>query len=89
MGWRSPAARLARGRVVASTEADQDWLGMWRVKMPDGHLTDMVNRTRARDAALTLAAADLNMQETALEARTCALPSRSRLIFSQNESLAL
>ena len=34
---------------------DPDWPKMYRVRRPDGSLTDMVNLTRARDAATTLA----------------------------------
>jgi hypothetical protein len=30
---------------------DGDWLGMYRVRRPDGSLTDMLNLSRARDAA--------------------------------------
>ena len=30
---------------------DRDWPGMYRVRRPDGSVTDMVNLTRARDAA--------------------------------------
>ena len=30
---------------------DPDWPGMYRVQRPDGSLTDMVNLTRAKDAA--------------------------------------
>ena len=30
---------------------DTEWLFMYRVRKPDGTLTDMVNLTRARDAA--------------------------------------
>jgi hypothetical protein len=30
---------------------DQEWPGMYRIRKPDGRLTDMVNLTRARDAA--------------------------------------
>jgi hypothetical protein len=30
---------------------DPDWPAMYRVRRPDGSLTDMVNLTRARDAA--------------------------------------
>jgi hypothetical protein len=35
---------------------DPDWPAMYRVRRPDGSLTDMVNVTRARDAADALAA---------------------------------
>ena len=31
--------------------ADKEWRGMYRVRSPDGRLTDMVNLTRTRDAA--------------------------------------
>jgi hypothetical protein len=34
---------------------NRDWPKMYRVRKPDGSLTDMVNLTRARDAARTLA----------------------------------
>ena len=30
---------------------DKEWRGMYRVRKPDGRLTDMINLTRARDAA--------------------------------------
>jgi hypothetical protein len=43
-----------RGRVVASIVPDKQWPGMWRVQLPDGHLSDVVNRSRAKDAALAL-----------------------------------
>jgi len=68
--WTGDRLRLgsARGRVVAAIEADRDWPGMWRVKTPTGHLSDMVNRTRARDAARAIAAADLNSQGAPVEA---------------------
>jgi hypothetical protein len=34
---------------------DEKWPSMYRLRMPDGHLSDMVNLTRARDAAQVLA----------------------------------
>ena len=30
---------------------DPDWFGMWRIAWPDGRLSDIVNLTRAKDAA--------------------------------------
>jgi hypothetical protein len=36
-------------------EPDQNWPGMYRVRRPDGSLTDMVNLSRARDAAQVFA----------------------------------
>jgi hypothetical protein len=34
---------------------DPEWPKMYRVRRPNGSLTDMVNMTRARDAARALA----------------------------------
>jgi hypothetical protein len=51
-----------QGRPLASVEPDKDWPGMWRVRMADGHVTDMVNLTRAKDAALSLASAALDRE---------------------------
>jgi hypothetical protein len=50
--WRGNDLHLGR-RVIARIVADPVWPKMWRVKVGD-RLTDMVNRTRARDAALSL-----------------------------------
>jgi hypothetical protein len=33
--------------IVASIEPDSDWRGLWRVRLPDGGLSDLVNRTTA------------------------------------------
>jgi hypothetical protein len=47
------------GRPVSEKPAvtlvrDPDWPNMWRVRLPNGQLTDMVNLTRAKDAARPL-----------------------------------
>ena len=39
--------------------------GMWRVRLPDGYLTDMVNLSRAKDAAASLALGVLNQHREA------------------------
>jgi hypothetical protein len=57
-----------RSRVVATIEPDADWPKLYRVRLPNGHLTDMVNRTRAKDAARCLALSILNTRETPREA---------------------
>jgi hypothetical protein len=49
---------IFRCRTVATIIPDQKWPRMWRVQLPNGHITDMVNLTRAKDAALTLAYAN-------------------------------
>ncbi len=48
--WRLYRDRRVVGRVVP----DAKWPGMWRAQLPRG-LSDMVNLTRARDAAVGLA----------------------------------
>jgi hypothetical protein len=58
--WDGDHLRLISGRLLATIERDQTWPGMWRFRLPDGHVTDVVNLTRAKDAAITLALASLN-----------------------------
>jgi hypothetical protein len=50
---------------MASIEPDFKYPNMWRVRLPNGKLSDMVNQTRARDAARSLALAQLNMRDAA------------------------
>jgi hypothetical protein len=57
--WDGDELRLLSGRLVATIERDAD-RGMYRVRLPDGFRSDRVNHTRARDAAIALALADLN-----------------------------
>jgi hypothetical protein len=42
-------------KVVATVVPDSKYEKMFRVRLPNGHLTDMVNLTRAKDAARSLA----------------------------------
>jgi hypothetical protein len=49
---RKPQQMVFGDHVV---EPDAKWPRMYRVRRPDGTLTDMVNLTRARDAARTFA----------------------------------
>jgi hypothetical protein len=66
--WDDKQLRLysIRRRVLAAVEPDRDWPGMWRVRMPDGHLTDMVNLSRVKDAAASLALGVLNQHREAV-----------------------
>jgi hypothetical protein len=45
-------------------EPDATWPGMWRVRLPSGQFSDMVNLTRAKDAAVALSRALLNQPES-------------------------
>jgi hypothetical protein len=51
---------LFRRRLVASVEPDSEYRNMWRVRLPSGHVSDMVNLTRSKDAAVCLALTELN-----------------------------
>jgi len=55
-------------RTLLRIERDRVYPEMWRVRLPDGSLTDMVNRTRAKDAAVSIAHRLLNMSESLSEA---------------------
>ena len=46
--------------VQISIVRDTKYSNMWRVKLFDGTLTDMVNRTRAKDAAELILLKKLN-----------------------------
>ena len=46
-------------RVVATIEPDSKWSGMWRVRR-GGSTSDLVNLSRAKDAAISIALSDLN-----------------------------
>jgi hypothetical protein len=65
--WDDRQLRLhsIRGRVLAVIEPERQWLGMWRVRMADGHVTDMLNLSRAKDAAASLSLATLNRRQEA------------------------
>src|SRR5689334_11213315 len=68
--WRKDGDGLALCRstkAMVRVVPDDRWPGMWRVRRHDGRLTDMVNLTRAKDAAMCIALADLNCRETCSE----------------------
>ena len=60
---------------------DGEWPHMFRVRSADGTLSDMVNLTRAKDAARAAALRDLNFdpQETTVGARPFGKMGRLRL----------
>jgi hypothetical protein len=62
--WYGDRLLLRAGRrLLSAIEPDAEWPGMWRVRLPDGRLSDMANRTRAKDAAQLVALATLNSAE--------------------------
>jgi hypothetical protein len=55
MWGRRTLRRRTVGQIMATIVPDSAWPGMWRVRMPDDRLSDMVNLARAKDAAQALA----------------------------------
>jgi hypothetical protein len=63
--WDGLKLRSCTGRLLAMVEPDPEWPLMYRVRLPGGHLTDMLNLTRAKDAAKFLALEALNRRNAA------------------------
>ncbi len=47
-------SQISPPRRALEIVPDAAWPALWRVKLPNGQLTDMVNLTRAKDAAISL-----------------------------------
>jgi hypothetical protein len=62
--------RQGSTKPVIAIEADGRYPGMWRVRRPNGRLGDMTNKTRAKDAAASIALGILNAGETTVAARS-------------------
>jgi hypothetical protein len=58
--WDGHQLRLLTGRLLATVEPDAQLPRIYRVRFPDGHTTDIVNLSRAKDAAVSLALTGLN-----------------------------
>jgi hypothetical protein len=72
--WRKEGVRLllfhgADENPLAIVEPDATYPFLYRIRYPGGHLSDMVNLTRAKDAACSFALRSLNSlpQETPSE----------------------
>jgi hypothetical protein len=52
------------GKTIVSIEPASKWPGIWRVRC-GGQLSDMVNLTRAKDAAKSIALSQLNSAKAA------------------------
>jgi hypothetical protein len=50
----APATNIKAKRATISIKPDANWPNMWRLHLSNGHVSDMVNLTRARDAARSL-----------------------------------
>jgi len=69
--WKGDQLYCGSGNrhVPVSIEPDATYPGMWRIRRSDGTLSDMVNRTRAKDAAETIANVFLRYCATGSEPR--------------------
>jgi hypothetical protein len=64
--WKDDALYLdGKGRALLRIVPDATYAGMWRVKRSDGSLSDMANRTWAKDAGLTIARRELGEAQSA------------------------
>jgi hypothetical protein len=53
--WQGNELRLGKRKLLATLEPDAEYRGMWRVRLPSGRVTDMVNLSRAKDYACAAA----------------------------------
>ena len=76
--WDGLRLRLKTGRLLATVEPDGKWPAMYRARLPNGHLTDMVNLTRAKDATIALACTELNKPKRDISRVRAPLVSQSQ-----------
>ena len=66
--WQGDQLMIGRRQSGARVVPDAQWPNMWRVEYPKGVLSDMANRARAKDAAMSMVLTNLNTEETRPEA---------------------
>ena len=74
LNWRHADGRLFlyygnNRNPLLTVERDSDYTGMYRIRFPDGGLSDMANLTRAKDAAVALALKSLNSGDSGRKKR--------------------
>src|SRR5262249_51432178 len=70
--WRNADGRLFLyhgndPNPLVTIEPDSKYAGMFRIRFPDGGLSDMANLTRAKDAAIALALRKLNSGDSGVQ----------------------
>ena len=65
VAWEAANLVLTAAASWRPSSRDSAWPGLWRVHLSDGSVTDMVNLTRAKDAAVSLALGLLNRRVVA------------------------
>jgi hypothetical protein len=56
---KSSRETLTQRKLPSNIVPDEKWPGMYRVRRPDGSLSDMVNLTRAKDALAAMEEKDV------------------------------
>src|SRR5262249_10006545 len=69
LNWRHADGRLFLHHgndrnPLLTVEPDSEYASMYRIRFPDGGLSDMANLTRAKDAAIALALRNLNSEDS-------------------------
>jgi hypothetical protein len=65
VAWPLAARGQQAAKALARIVPDEVHAGMWRVVRPDGELSDMLNKTRAKDVAWGMAETAVYLQEAA------------------------
>ena len=65
MSWKGDKLYYLGRRSDYSIVQDEKYPQMWRVRLLDGSLSDMANRTRTKDAAMLMLDRDLKGVQTA------------------------
>jgi len=68
MAWQGNRLLYLNRASKYSIEVDAHYPTMYRVRRPDGSLSDLMNRTRAKDAAMWMLNRDLKAHQTPPEA---------------------
>jgi hypothetical protein len=68
ISWHNDHLFLGNQPTDLRIVADERWPAMWRVRRADGSLSDMTNRSRARDAATVLLGRHLRRGDSHAEA---------------------
>jgi hypothetical protein len=58
--WRGHRLVLCSGRTLATVERDNEYTALYRARLRNGFVSGILNLTRAKDAAIALALAELN-----------------------------
>jgi len=77
--WNGRALHLGHHtKPLLTVVPDDRWSGIYRIRFRDRHLSDMVNLTRAKDAAEGIALSDINPKGSirAVERPPVRLPRR-------------